>query len=112
MAAPRLEVGLSICDKDVARLTAVARSRTEAASRVERARMLLAYRNTHSFFAVGRMLGVHNQTVQRCIEWAVAKGTLAALDDGARLGSRPRPRPGSWRSSSSTPPILHPPRSG
>jgi len=86
MAPPRLEVGLSICDEDVAKLAAIARSRTEASSRVERARMLLAYRNTPSFFAVGRMLGVHHQTVQRCIERAVAKGPLAALDDGARLG--------------------------
>jgi hypothetical protein len=39
-------------DEDVARLTAVTRSRPEAASRVQRAQMLLAYRETPSFFAV------------------------------------------------------------
>jgi hypothetical protein len=39
--------------------------------------MLLAYRENPSFFAVGRRLGVHHQTVQRCIERAVAYGALA-----------------------------------
>jgi transposase len=46
---------------------------------------LLAYREDPSFFAVGRMLGLHHQTVQRCVERAVAEGPMAALDD------RPRP---------------------
>ena len=73
-------------DEDLARLMVIARSRTEPASRVERARMLLAYREDPSLFAVGRALGVHHQTVQRCVERAVAYGVLAALDD--------RPRPG------------------
>ncbi len=86
MAAPRLVVDLTIEDEDTTRLMAVARSRTEPASRVERARMLLAYRDDLSFFGVGRLLGVHHQTVQRCIERAAAFGPLAALDDSARPG--------------------------
>jgi transposase len=86
MAAPRLVVDLTIEDEDVAKLMAIARSRTEPASRVERARMLLAYRDDPSFFGVGRLLGVHHQTVQRCIERAAAFGLLAALDDSARPG--------------------------
>jgi hypothetical protein len=73
----------------LARLTAIARSRTEPASRVERARMLLAYRENPSFFAVGRALGLHHQTVQRCVERAVAYGALAALDDRPRPGKEP-----------------------
>src|SRR6476661_10631713 len=64
----------------------IARSRSEPASRVERAQMLLAYRKAPSFFAVGRALGVHHQTVQRCVERAVAFGPLAALDDSPRPG--------------------------
>src|SRR3984957_20233578 len=76
-------------DEDLARLTAIARSRTEPASRVERARMLLAYREDPSLFAVGRALGVHHQTVQRCVERAVAYGALAALDDRPRPGKEP-----------------------
>jgi hypothetical protein len=35
---------------------------------------------------VGRLLGLHHQTVQRCIERAAALGPLAALDDSARPG--------------------------
>jgi transposase len=51
--------------------------------------MLLAYRSDPSFFAVGRALGVHHQTVQRCVERAVEDGALAALDDSARPGRQP-----------------------
>src|SRR4249920_1527642 len=86
MAARRLVVELTLGDDDVTKLMAMTRSRTEPASRVERARMLLAYREDPSFFAVGRALGVHHQTVQRCVERAVAYGPLAALDDRPRLG--------------------------
>jgi hypothetical protein len=41
-----LEVGMT--DEEVARLMAVSRSRTEPASRVQRAQMLLAYRENPS----------------------------------------------------------------
>src|ERR1017187_3387190 len=72
---------LAIEEEDLLRLRAIARSRTEPASRVVRAQMLLAYRDNSSCFAVGRALGVHRQTVQRCVERAVAYGPQAALDD-------------------------------
>jgi transposase len=51
--------------------------------------MLLAYRENPSFFAVGQTLGVHHQTVQRCIERAVAYGPLTALDDRPHPGKEP-----------------------
>ncbi len=86
MAARRLVVELTLGDDDVTKLMAMTRSRTEPASRVGRARMLLAYLDDPSFFAVGRALGVHHQTVQRCVERAVAFGPLAALDDSPRPG--------------------------
>lgn len=89
MTAWRQVLELAIGDEDLARLTAIARSRTEPASRVERARMLLAYRQDPSFFAVGRALGVHHQTVQRCVERAVVYGPLTALDDLPRPGKEP-----------------------
>src|SRR6202521_3289507 len=82
-----LEVGMT--DEEVARLMAVSRSRTEPASRVQRARMLLAYRENPSFFAVARSLGAHHQTVQRCVERALAYGPLVALDDRPRPGKEP-----------------------
>ncbi|HEV2040173.1 MAG TPA: hypothetical protein VGT81_09030, partial [Casimicrobiaceae bacterium] len=61
--APRRMIELTIGEEDLAQLMSIARSRTEPASRVERARMLLAYRDTPSFYAVGRALGLHHQTI-------------------------------------------------
>src|SRR6202040_1645695 len=89
MTAWRQAIELSIGDEDVARLVTITRSRTEPASRVERARMLLAYREDPSFFAVAHALGVHHQTVQRCVERALVYGPMAALDDRPRSGKEP-----------------------
>jgi transposase len=89
MARWRQAVELAMSDEDVAKLVTISRSRTEPASRVERARMLLAYRERPSFFAVGQELGVHHQTVQRCVERALAYGPLTALDDRPRPGKEP-----------------------
>ena len=89
MAGWRQAIELAICEEDMAALGAIARSRTEPASRVERARMLLAYRKDPSFFAVGQAAGVHHQTVQRCVERALAYGPLAALEDRPRSGKEP-----------------------
>jgi hypothetical protein len=50
MAGWRQAIELAIGEEDLAALRAIARSRTEPASRVERARMLLAYRGNPSFF--------------------------------------------------------------
>ena len=51
---------LALVPDEVMTLTSIARSRIEPASRVERARMLLAYRDNPTFFAVGQALGVHH----------------------------------------------------
>ena len=89
MARWRRAVELAMTGEEIERLTALSRWRTEAASRVERAQMLLAYRQQPSFFAVGQRLGVHHQTVQRWVERALAYGALAALDDRPRPGKEP-----------------------
>ncbi|MBV8095956.1 MAG: helix-turn-helix domain-containing protein [Acetobacteraceae bacterium] len=68
----------------------IARSRTEPASRVERARNLLAYRADPSSTAVGERIGVTHQTVQRCLRRAARLGVLAALDDSPRPGKAPQ----------------------
>ena len=93
MATWRQAFEVAITDEDVAR----PRSRTEPASRVQRAQMLLAYRENPSFYAIGQRVGVHHQTVQCCIERALAYGPLMALDDrpdrarSQRLRRRPKP---------------------
>jgi hypothetical protein len=89
MAAWRRAIELSLGDADVVMLRSMAQSRTEPASRVERARILLGYWKDPSFFAVGQALGLHHQTVQRCVERAVVEGPMAALDDRPRPGREP-----------------------
>jgi transposase len=89
MARWRHAVELALTDEEIKSLGAIARSRSDPARRVERARMLLVYRENFSFFAVGQRLGVHHQTVERCVERAVAYGPLAALDDQPRPGKEP-----------------------
>src|SRR5215468_4521428 len=89
MATWRRALEVAMRKEDVAHLTAVSRSRTEPASRVQRAQMLLAYRESPSFFAVGQRVGVHHQTVQRCLERALTYGPLMALDDRPRPGKEP-----------------------
>ena len=89
MAAWRRAIELSLEEADMAELKAIAQSRSEPASRVERARILLAYREDPSFFAVARAFGLHHQTVQRCVERAAVEGPMAALDDRPRPGREP-----------------------
>src|ERR1700751_4694849 len=89
MATWRQALEVVMTDEDVGRLVTISRSRTEPASRVQRAQMLLAYRENPSFFAFGQRVGGHHQTVQRCIERAVAYGPLMALDDRPRPGKEP-----------------------
>jgi transposase len=98
MAGWRQAVELAMTNQEVAELTSVSRSRTEPASRVERARMLLAYRETPSFYTAARRAGAHHQTVQRCVERALAYGPLAALDDRPRPGKEPTitPQAKAW----------------
>ena len=89
MAGWRRVIELTMTDEEIERLTVLSRSRTEAASRVSRAQMLLAYRENPSFCAVGQRVGVHHQTVQRCVERALGYGPLAAIEDRPRPGKEP-----------------------
>lgn len=89
MAGWRQAVELAMTDEEIASLRAIARSRSEAVRRVKRAQILLSYRENPSFFAVGQRLGLHHQTVQRCVERSLADGPLAALDERPRPGKEP-----------------------
>src|SRR5260370_33136210 len=86
MAGPRRVMQISIGDEELARLGAIARSRTEPACRVGRARILLAYRAGRSAYAVSEAINVTHQTVLRCLDRAGRFGAVAALYDS------PRPR--------------------
>ena len=89
MAAPRRVVEFSIGADDLVRLESIARSRSEPAIRVERARLLLAYRSNPSSTAVGEQIGVMRHTVRRCVRRAQRLGVMAALDDSPRPGKAP-----------------------
>ena len=54
--------------------------------------MLLAYQEKPSFCAVGEKLGMHHQTVQRCVERALVYGALrhSMTDRGHHAGSQGR----------------------
>src|SRR5215468_627094 len=89
MAGWRRPIELAVNDVEVAALKEISRSRSEPAIRVQRARILLAYRESLSFFAVGHTVGVHHQTVQRCVERAAVEDPMAALDDRPPPGKAP-----------------------
>ena len=89
MSAPRRVIEIAIGSDELSRLEMIARSRTEPASRVERARILLAYCVEPSSTAVGARVGVTHHTVQRCLRRAVRLGVMAALDDSRRPGKKP-----------------------
>ena len=89
MAAPRRLIEVEFTEEDLADLAWVSRSRTEPASHVLRARILLTYRQTPSLYATGRAIGVTHQTVERCLRRAQHLGVEAALDDSPRPGREP-----------------------
>ena len=89
MVAPRRVIALPTDAGQRQRLLAISRSRTEPTGRVERARIILAYLEDPSAYAVARAIGVTQQTVTRCLERAAELGVIEALDDRPRAGRDP-----------------------
>ena len=81
MARWRQAIELAMTDEEIGRLTAISRSRTEPARRVERAQMLLAYRRIRLF-----------------LRWAKSLGCTIRLSNAALSGRWPMVR---WRRSTS-----------
>jgi len=89
MVAPRRVIALPSDAEQRQRLLEISRSRTEPTGRVERARIILAYLDDPSAYAVARLIGVTQQTVTRCLERAAELGVIEALDDRPRAGRDP-----------------------
>src|SRR5689334_12163507 len=89
VVAPRRAIALPTDSEQRHRLLEISRSRTESTSRVERARIILAYLQDPSAYAVARSIGVTQQTVKHCLERATELGVIAALDDRPRAGRDP-----------------------
>src|SRR5258708_4027224 len=68
MVAARRIIALTIDPDQRRALVDISRSRTEATSRVERSRIILAYLDEPSAYAVARRNGVSQQTVTRCLD--------------------------------------------
>ncbi len=79
-------------------LVRISKSRSEKASRVERAKMLLKYCEGVSINAIARQLLTNRPKVERCIDKALQIGGIAALDDLPRAGKPPNitPEAKSW----------------
>ena len=89
VVAPRRVIALPTDAEQRQRLQEICRSRTEPTNRVERARIILAYLQDPSAYAVARTIGVTQQTVTRCLARAAELGVIAALDDRPRAGRDP-----------------------
>ena len=88
MAGWRRVVELAMTCEEIERLTALSRSRTERRAGIAGADAAGLSRDP-SFCAVGQRVGVHHQTVQRCVERALGYGPLAAIEDRPRPGKEP-----------------------
>ncbi len=75
-----------ITAEDLKKLKTIARSRTESASRVQRAKILLLYNSDERITNIMRQLGTTRPLVYRVIDKALAFGPLQALSDLKRAG--------------------------
>lgn len=88
MPFQRKRPGLVLTEEMKAKLESISKSRTEKASRVERAKMLLAYFDNASVSSIARTFSTNRPKVERCIDKALQLGVLAALDDLPRSGKK------------------------
>ena len=77
---------LVLSDEMRATLKSIARSRSESAQRVERARILLDYAAGKTVSEMARAIGTNRPKVERCIDKGLQLGALAALGDLPRKG--------------------------
>jgi len=67
----RMRPELVLTEELQVKIESISKSRTDKASRVERARMLLAYANKASISSIARMLSTNRPKVERCIDKAL-----------------------------------------
>src|SRR5246127_5349003 len=89
VVAPRRVIALPTDARQRQRLLEISRSRTEPTGRVERARIILAYLDDRSAYAVARAIGVPRKRGTPCLEGAAELGVIEALDDRPRAGRDP-----------------------
>ena len=80
---------LILSEEEKEKLTIISKSRTEAKSKVERAKILLGYAKGETVSSIAWRLHTNRPKVERCINKALHFGVLTALHDLPRMG-RPR----------------------
>ncbi|MDY6853551.1 MAG: hypothetical protein SWO11_02410 [Thermodesulfobacteriota bacterium] len=65
----------------IQKLKQVSKSRTESATRIERARMIFEYSNGHTISFIARRLSTNRPKIEGCIDKALQLGALPILDD-------------------------------
>ncbi|HIJ68907.1 MAG TPA: IS630 family transposase [Deltaproteobacteria bacterium] len=93
MPFQRTRPALVLTQEQQIKLETISRSRTEKASRIERANVLLAYARNASISSIARMLSTNRPRIERCIDKALQLGVLAAIDDLPRSGKKERISP-------------------
>ena len=68
----------------------ISKSRVEAKSRVERAKMLLCYWKGESINSIAKQLGTNRPKIERTVDRAIGYGVLTALNDLPRKGANPK----------------------
>jgi transposase len=81
---------LQISEEDMDFLMHTSRSRTESLSKVQRAKILLAYHRGDSVSQVAREMRTNRPRVERTVQKALEYGVQAALRDLPRRGRSPR----------------------
>ena len=96
----RRVVELAMTSEEIERLTALSRSRTEPASRVSLAQMMLAYREIVRSVQWGKKLGFTIKRFSAAWSGRWAMGQLAAIEDRPRPGKEPviTPEAKAWLS--------------
>lgn len=75
------------------KLEGIAKSRTEALQRVERARVLLAYAEGARVTDLAASFGTNRVKIERILDRALEMGPVASLDDRAGRGRKPKITP-------------------
>jgi transposase len=75
--------------EEIIYLQELSRSRTEAAQRVERAKIILSYSDGVSVSAIARQLQTNRPKIERCVDKVLQLGVKAALCDLPRTGKPP-----------------------
>lgn len=81
---------LELEQKDVVFLENLTSSRTEPYSKVQRARILLAYARGETISSIARKEQTDRPVVERCVDKALSGGIMIALRDLARSGRPPK----------------------